>query len=269
MQRTPLHALPRLASLLLAAALGVATPRPAPGQVVRGQVVRSDGTPVSGAPALLVGPEGAVVDSAASDGEGRFTLRGREAGAHHVVLEPTGYASYASPELLLAPGDTVSYRMEHPMLSLAAMRRMAEVLATERRFTSDLRAACGGDVVPGSGILLGVIRDRRTKTPLSGAVVTVAAAGGTPRDGPAGGAEAAAGDGSSEDGTEGAAAEASSLRRPSALSNENGTYILCNLPPGKAVPVRVLLEGRRPEALEVEVRPGTVSWYDVFLRPAG
>ena len=54
-----------------------------------------------------------------------------------------------------------------------------------------------------------------------------------------------------------------------AVTDQHGTYLFCFVPKGTDVGVSVQAPGYRPSSQEVEIRPGTISWYDFRLRAAG
>ena len=52
----------------------------------------------------------------------------------------------------------------------------------------------------------------------------------------------------------------------SAISGGNGVYVLCNVPVGSAVEITAQgPDGGTVAVTDVEIRPGTISWYDLLL----
>jgi hypothetical protein len=106
----------------------------------------------------------------------------------------------------------------------------------EQRLQDALPEICGEAFRPWeAGLLVGVVRVRATREPLAGARVTVA---------------------TSSDGV-----------TRSTLSNERGTYVLCNVPTGPEVQIIVEAPDGTRETTTVEIRAGTASWYDLPMGP--
>jgi hypothetical protein len=147
-----------------------------------------------------------------------------------------GWATVPFDLLPLAPGPATSLDLEVPLVSLAALRQMGELLQMEKRLQESLPEICGEAFRPWeAGLLVGVVRRRATREPIAGARVAVA----TPSDG---------------------------VTRAT-VSNERGTYVLCNVPTGSAVQIIAETPDGRSETIEVEIHPGTASWYDLPLGP--
>jgi hypothetical protein len=113
---------------------------------------------------------------------------------------------------------------------------MRDIINMDERLQASLPEICGEPLRPWeAGLLVGVIRVRATGEPVAGARVAVAAPGtGVAR---------------------------------STLSSENGIYILCNVPLGPAVEIIVEAPDGTTERTDVEIRAGTVSWYDLSIGP--
>ncbi|HKJ93220.1 MAG TPA: hypothetical protein VJ957_08630, partial [Longimicrobiales bacterium] len=56
-------------------------------------------------------------------------------------------------------------------------------------------------------------------------------------------------------------------RAITAVSNEHGTFVLCNVPASDAT-LRVRADGWQPGDVPIQVRAGVVLWQDVWLDPA-
>jgi hypothetical protein len=51
------------------------------------------------------------------------------------------------------------------------------------------------------------------------------------------------------------------------IASENGVYVLCNLPPGRAVRIAIETPTGATEDTDVEIRTGSASWYDLPVGP--
>ncbi|RMH19487.1 MAG: carboxypeptidase regulatory-like domain-containing protein [Gemmatimonadetes bacterium] len=219
---------------LAALALGPA----ARAQEIDGVVVDlRTGVGVEGARLWLHDTLGATYDSARSDAAGRFRLRAPEAGLYLLSVRREGYADITSPSLEVGAGEQVAFRMELPPTSLANLRDISDALAVNERLRRGIVPACRGRLRPGHGILVGVVRTRRGREPVAGARVRL-----LPPDG--GDAQVT-------------------------VTDAGGAYLFCAVPPGVDMPVEVFARGFRVEAQPVEVRAGTIAWYDFRMRPAG
>lgn len=96
------------------ALLGVALAgRPLAAQAVRGQLVdRSNGFPIGGAFVVLVDQQGAEVGRALTADAGTFLIRAPGPGAYRLQSKRIGFRMKESPPIVLAEGQTVSYRLE-------------------------------------------------------------------------------------------------------------------------------------------------------------
>jgi hypothetical protein len=223
---------------LLAAISAAAAPLQAQG--VRGTLVEYPaGTPLPGGTVMLLDDAGVTVDSARASANGSFTVRARDAGLHTLYFMHPGYASVPSEPVRLARGEMTEHRFEVPLIGGAALSRMAETITLETRLQGNLTELCGeAPRAWEAGILVGVVRRRTGGQPLAGAIVSVsapAAAGGGPF-------------------------------RKATVTSANGVYVLCNVPAGAAT-TRTETVGYQADEGAVEVRAGTVGWYDVLLRP--
>jgi hypothetical protein len=206
-------------------------------QEVQGVVLdEARGRPLPGATLRLFDDAGVPVDSATADRAGRFRLTAPTPGPHFVVFQLDGWATVPSNPLDLATGHTTAFEFRVPLVSAAALRQMGDILRMEPWLQEALPEICGEEFRPWeAGLLVGVVRVRATREPLAGARVAVAtAAGGTTR---------------------------------STVSNERGVYVLCNVPVGPAVSITAEAPDGARETIEVEIRPGTASWYDLPLGP--
>jgi hypothetical protein len=225
--------------LALAACLAVLAPAalPAGAQVVDGTVHDADrGRPLPRAQLYLLDPEGVAVDSVLADPAGRFRLTAPRAGNYNVLFQMDGWVMVPFEPVDLGAGQTVTLDLRVPLISMAALTRMGELLRMEQQLQDALPEICGEAFRPWeAGLLVGVVRVRATREALAGARVTVATAG----DGVA----------------------------RSTISNERGTYVLCNVPTGPEVQIIAEAPDGTRETTTVEIRAGTASWYDLPLGP--
>jgi hypothetical protein len=225
--------------LALAACLAVLAPAalPAGAQVVGGTVHDADrGRPLPRAQLYLLGHDGIAVDSVLTDQAGRFRLTAPRAGAYHVLFRMDGWLTVPFDSIRLEPGTTATLDLQVPLIAVSALQQMGELLRMEQRLQDALPEICGEAFRPWeAGLLVGVVRARATREPLAGARVTVA----TASDGVA----------------------------RSTLSNERGTYVLCNVPTGPEVQIIAEAPDGTRETTTVEIRAGTASWYDLPLGP--
>lgn len=218
-----------------AALLLVLATQGAVAQSVRGDVRDVDrNRPIAGARILLIDAAGTVADSTRSDENAAFQLSAGKPGEYWLHFQMDGWASVTSDRLRV-DGDTVTrFPLRVPLVHNSAMRQMSEMMGMDARLRSSLPDICGEPLrTHDAGLLVGVVRSRATRKPIAGARVAVAQAGGT------------------------------DVVR-STLSGENGIYILCNVPAGAGVDVTVAApDGTSREKTQVEIRAGTVSWYDL------
>ena len=197
-------------------------------QVVRGHVTdRDTGRPITGARLYLIAEGGEALDSTRATPDGAFRLGATLPGSYRLHFRMDGWATYTSEPIALA-ADTVDHEFLVPLVSNEVLRQMSEVIAADPRLQGALPELCGEELrTSDAGLILGVVRERSTRQPVAGARVAIGAR--------------------------------------STLSNERGVYILCNVPLG--ADVEVLAE--RPDGTRritpVEIRRGTISWYDLFV----
>lgn len=227
------------AVLTMVGLLALVDALPAAAQTVRGTLVEHpSGAPLPRGAVFLLDSAGVVVDSTRSTAAGAFALRAPAAGGYTLYFSHPGYASVPSDRIQLAPGDTVEHRFSVPLISGAAIRRMSEVLDLETRLQGNLTELCGEPLRSWeAGIVVGVVRQRSGGRPLAEAVVLV----------------------------EAPALDGGHTFRRAAITSANGVYVICNVPAGSAT-MRTELAGFRTDDGPVEVRAGTVAWYDVTLR---
>lgn len=230
-----------LRRLLLGAALGamcaaMVGPSPVAAQAARGQLRWEErDVPLPGARLLLLSESGARVDSAVTDGSGRFHLAAPEAGTYYLYFHSDGWASVTSNPVSLERGAVTSFDFIVRLVAGAAIRQMSDVIRANEQLQSSLPEICGEAVDPQrAGMLVGVVRDRTTRQPVGGARVSI-----------------------------GADARGSSR---STFSSETGVYVLCNVPVGAAVNVSADAPDGRSERTSAIIRAGTISWYDLNLR---
>lgn len=110
----PTPADPRLRRLAAFLALaGLFRAAPASSQTIHGELVESGtGTPVSGAFVVLLDADGEQRDADLTDGEGRFILSARGAGAYALGLDRIGYLSARTDPIALREGQMIRYRLE-------------------------------------------------------------------------------------------------------------------------------------------------------------
>lgn len=191
--------------------------------------------PVAGARLYLASASGALVDTTFSASDGGFRLSAPGAGEYVVHFQMDAYAHVSSDPLRLAVGEVTEFDFTVPLVSTAAMRRMGETIRTDPRLQSSLPEICGEPLrLWEAGLLVGTVRVRANQHPVPRARVAVV------RDG-------------------------ESVR--STLSSDRGIFVLCNVPVGAEVEVVTEAPGGAPETTLVEIRPGMVSWYDLFVGP--
>lgn len=239
---------------------------PAAGQALQGTVVDADrAVAIDGAIVLLVDSVGTVIDSTATDAEGRYRLAAPDPGAYMLHVTRHGYLSY-STTVEAGPGAPVEHRVEMPMISNQAARIIFEVIEREAALQAPWEELCGEPVRPWeAGVLVGVARNRTTMEPVPRAVVRL-----TPEGRAGDGVDSAgAAPGSGEDpggGRDGHSPESESGPH-TRVATESGAFWFCNVRTGR-VRVVARADGFVPDRFEADIRAGTISWYDVLLRPA-
>lgn len=206
-------------------------------QSVRGDLRDRDRNRVLPAARLyLIDAAGNAVDSTRTQ-RGRFRLSAPAGGAYTVYFHIDGWASVPSGPLRLVRDSVVDFEFRVPLIHHTAIRQLGAMIDMDARLQSALPEICGEPLrLTEAGLLVGVVRARATRQPLSGARVSVAARG-------------------------------SEVARATVSSNK-GIYILCNVPLGTAVAITVeSAEDSMSETTEVEIRAGTVSWYDLPIGP--
>jgi hypothetical protein len=221
------------AALLLT--LGAAA-SPLTAQTVQGELRDADrDRPLPGARLLLLDSDGVPVDSARTDRSGRYRLTASAAGEYSLYLRIDGYASVPSDPLRLAAGSTTEYAFRAPLVSVAAIREMHDVISMNARLQEALPQICGEPFRAWeAGLLVGTVRRRATSAPIPGARVS--------------------------------ALDDAGRVVANGLAGETGVYVLCNVPTGRAV--RIFIEADPlTETTDVEIRAGTASWYDLPVGP--
>lgn len=230
-----------LTRLLLAAALGgmcaaSAAPSRAAGQVVRGELRWEErDAPLPRARLLLLSERGAHVDSTVTDGAGRFHLTAPAPGTYYLYFHSDGWASVTSNPVSLERGSVTAFDFSVRLVAGAAIRQMSDVIRANEHLQSSLPEICGEALDPErTGVLVGVVRDRKTRQAIGGVRVSVGTgAGGVAR---------------------------------STISSDTGVYVLCNVPVGATVKVSAEAPDGRSETTAAIIRAGTISWYDLNLR---
>lgn len=197
-------------------------------QVVRGHVTDRDAArPISGARLYLIADGGEAVDSTRATPDGVFRLGATLPGFYRLHFQMDGWATYTSERIALA-ADTVDHDFQVPLVSNAVLQQMSDMIAADPRLQEALPELCGEELrTADAGLVVGVVRERRTRVPVAGARVAI-------------------GD-------------------RSTVSNERGVYILCNVPLGSDVEVLVERPDGTRAITPVEVRRGMISWYDLFV----
>jgi len=223
----------------IALACGAVFPGPVAAQTVTGTVVTEDGgIPVAGARIWLIRDDQARVDSTRANAAGRYTLHAPSPGTYVLYVEIPGYASETISHFELAAGQTLRRDVQYRLVSLSAMQIMGDALDADTMLQRHLPELCGEDPRPWeTGLIVGVIRDRPTGDPIPHAVVMV----------------------------QPPATPDSTPTPRTRVSNQHGTYVFCNVPPGDKVLLRVRAPGHRPETQTVQVRVGMIGWYDVYM----
>jgi hypothetical protein len=225
-----------LAAFFAFVAFGAFVASPAVAQTVRGDVRAADtNRPLPGARLLLIDANDTAVDSTRADRESRFRLTAPAPGEYVVYFHVDGYASVPSEAVRLERGATVELAFRPVLVANAAIRQMSEVLRTSDWLQQSLPEICGEPFRAWeAGLLVGVVRRRADREPIAGARVSLIAEGDDAR---------------------------------TAISSESGVYVLCNLPVGPAVPLRVETPDGLLETTDVDIRAGTASWYDLPVGP--
>jgi hypothetical protein len=228
---------PLVRAIFAIVVLAGAMAAPAAAQAVRGDLRDADRDRLlPGARLYLLDEDGIAVDSTLTDGAGRYHLAAPVAGDYVVYFQIDGWASYGSEPLRLTAGSVADPGFRVPLIRIDAIRQMSDMVRADERLQSSLPEICGGALRQWeAGVLLGVVRERASGDPIAGARVAVATAGaGVAR---------------------------------STLSGEAGIYILCNVPLGPAVELMATAPDGTTETTDVEIRAGTISWYDLPLGP--
>lgn len=224
------------ARLILLSALLALAAAPAAAQVVYGTARESrNGRPLAGAELLLVDSAGTAVDSTRAAGGGAFRLLAPRAGSYFIHVQLDGWAGVPSDGFVVQPGRDREVDVRVPLIGAAALAHMRSILEDEG-MQRPLEEICGEPLRPWeAGILVGTVRDRRTREPVRGAEVRVATAAGE------------------------------ALR--ATVSNARGSYVLCNLPAATELTVTAEAADGRRDVLRPEIRAGVTAWYDLLVRP--
>jgi hypothetical protein len=223
---------------VLGVVVWLAGSHPAAGQGVAGELRDRDrDRALPGARLYLLNEAGVAVDSTFTGPDGRYRLAAPAAGLYVVYFQIDGWASMGSEHMQLGADTVVEFAFRVPLIHNTAMRQMSDIIGGDARLQSSLPEICGEALQPAvSGLLVGVVRLRATREPVAGARVAVSTT------------------------------DAGVAR--STISGGNGIYILCNVPLGPAVEiVAAAPDGRLIERTDVEIRAGTISWYDLSLGP--
>ena len=219
-------------------------PAVAGAQAIDGVLVDAQsGRVITSATVLLFSEAGQPVDSTRTSRRGQFTLTAPDRGSYLISALRDGYASILSNPIALRNDETVSYRMEIPPLSTTNLMQMSDALSTNRRLGEGLSDVCSGRMNPlEGGILLGVVRGGTERTPIAGAKAVL---------------RMPAGPGVRPDST------------LTAVTDGQGAYLLCFAPAGDSISVTVAADGWQSSTQPVQVKPGTISWYDFDLGGGG
>jgi hypothetical protein len=210
---------------------------PAAAQSVTGQLRDADrDRPLPGARLLLLDDDGISVDSTLTDREARYRLTAPRPGRYTIYFRIDGYAAVPSEPLHLAAGTTTQAGFRPPLVAHAAVEQMAEVIRGDARLQESLPELCGEPFRAWeAGLLVGTVRQRASRQPIAGATVTLL--------------------------------DGDDASRRFTVSGSNGVYVLCNVPPGTAVRLSIRTPDGASETTDVEIRPGTASWYDLPVGP--
>ena len=204
-------------------------------QAVRGLLLDAEEhRPVPGARLFLLDDAGLPVDSTFTDESGRYRLDAPRAGTHFIHFQMDGWAGAGSDSLELRESVAEDYDFHVTLVSSAAMQQMSAMIHADERLQTSLPEVCGEALRPWeAGLLVGTVRARRTNAPLPDVRVAVAT-------------------------------DERGVTR-STVSNADGIYILCNVPLGSDVSIIATAPDGTREITEVDIRAGTVSWYDLHL----
>ncbi len=193
------------------------------------------GRALAGARVTLLDSALVAVDSGPTDPAGRFRLAASP-GDLVVMVEFEDHLTYTE-RIRVEPGDEVSMRISMPLVSVPAALVMREAISREAAFQLPLDELCREHLRPWeAGMLLGVVRLRRTMEPVPEALVVL----------------------------EPLPPDTFAVRtRPATAS---GAFWFCNVPEG-TVRVVIRARGLAPDTTRAIIRPGTISWYDGLLRP--
>jgi hypothetical protein len=226
----------RLLPALLGALLMLGS-APAAAQSVRGDLRDADrDRPLPGARLLLLDRDGVAVDSTLTDRAAAFRLQARDAGTYTVYFRIDGYATVMSEPVELRAGDVARLDFRVPLVASAAIRQMSDMVQMEARLQESLPEICDEPFRAWeAGLLLGTVRRRAGNAPVPGAQVEVLDSAG--------------------------------VVARTTVASENGVYVLCNLPVGPAIRITVRAPDGTVENTDVEIRPGSASWYDLPIGP--
>ncbi len=208
----------------------------APAQTLRGTVSDTEGHPLSGAAVMLVGERsGVMLDSARADARGAFVLSAPDPGSYIVHVHLDGWADVPTDAVEIAAGQTRQVDFRVPLIGMSVIAEIGDRIAADPDLQRDLPQLCGEPMRPWeAGLVVGEVRDRATRARVAGARVW---------------------------------AESSSADTVRAtITNGRGTFVLCNIPRGSGVRLRAATVDGRADSVDVEVRPGMVSWCDLLVR---
>lgn len=221
---------------------------------VRAQVVwttlvaRDGGQPLRHARVYLVRENGLTVDSALSDSDGRARLAADSAGTFVLYAQLEGFAAFASSPFRLRTHEMLQQQFSLPIIPMSTFERIGATVRGDPMLQRRLSTICGEHVRTGTGIVVGVVRARVGQTPVPGVLVSLV--------------PPVADSAATEE-----AKERARRRAITAVSNEHGTYVLCNAPEGEAT-LETHADGWQPGSTPFRVRPGIVLWQDLMLDPA-
>ncbi len=245
------------ASVLFPLALGVlltfaSGPEPVRAQVVWTTVVgKNDGRPVRRARVYLVRENGVTVDSTLSDGEGRARLAADSAGTFVLYAHIEGFAAFSSAPFRIRTHEMVQQQFALPLIPISALERIGASVRDDPMLHRNLATICGEKPRAGTGIVVGVVRAGTDRAPVPGVLVRLV---------PPAPDSAAAANGK-------ARKEKAGPRGVTAVSNEHGTFVLCNVQAGDAS-LQAHADGWQPDIIPFRVQAGVVLWQDLTLQPA-
>lgn len=221
---------------LALAASAVVTAAPLAAQTLRGTIFDTDGHRLAGAVVRLLDEKtGVMADSARTDGDGAFVLTAADPGRYLVHVHLDGWTDVPTESVDLGAGETRQGDFRVPLIGATVVADIARRIAADPDLQRDLAEACGEPLRPWeAGLVVGEVRDRATGVVVAGARIRAESPDGGP------------------------------VR--ATIANARGTYMLCNIPAGSGIRLRATTTDGRSDQVEIQVKPGMVSWCDLLVR---